>query len=325
MPRAEREARTPRPAYASPPPELTSATEASRSDAFLLRGGLVDAWFERRSDVLLVTFDNLATVGEYDPPHPWLHARAAQAGASILGILAHRKDWYRNPDTPALLTRLREAGLFSRFRRVAFAGASMGGYAALAYSALLPGSVVLAFSPQTSLAPHITPFERRFRYGQRKWNWSDPAFLDAVASVPAAAEVIVVYDPFVPEDRAHARRIAGANVREVRVGHLGHKAIRHLKTLGVLQPLIEEVVHGHFHPLGFWTGLRRRRHLAVWRRSLLAEADRRGHPALARAAMTTFGTADPGGRMDNPSAPATRPQGKLMPGRDGSATHGDKA
>ncbi len=49
------------------PEELTGLEDIAAKDSFLLRGGLVDAWFIRRSDVLLVSFDNLGTVGEYAP------------------------------------------------------------------------------------------------------------------------------------------------------------------------------------------------------------------------------------------------------------------
>lgn len=266
------------------PPEVASAQEAVGRDAFLLRGGLVDAWFIRRSDVLLVTFDNLSSVGEYAPPQPWLQARAAKAGFSILGIMASRKDWYRNEDTPRLIGSLRDAGLFAGFRRVVFVGASMGGYAALAYSALVPGSVVLAFGPQTSLSRKVARFEKRYRYGARKWDWDSPDFLDAAASAPQAAEVHVVHDPFVPEDAAHARRISGANVRLLRVGHLGHKAIRQLKAMGLLQRLIEDVARGQFDATAFARTFRARRSLRAWQRALLDEALRRGHPRLAQAA-----------------------------------------
>jgi len=277
----------PQPALLPPPPEVATASQAVQTDNFLLRGGLVDAWFLRRSDVLLVTFDNLSSVGEYDPPQPWLQVRAANMGLSILGILASRKDWYRNDDTPALISALRDAGLFAQFRRVVFVGASMGGYAALAYSALVPGSVVLTFSPQTSLSRKIARFEQRYRYGSRKWDWTTPAFLDAATSAPVASEVYVVFDPFIAEDRAHADRITGPGVVLIKAGHMGHRAIRQLKSAGVLQGLIETVAQGNFNPLTYWAAYRARRGVQSWQKSLLEEAANRRHPRLGlRAAQT---------------------------------------
>lgn len=270
------------PAMLLQPPVVQTAAEAVKTDGFVLRGGLVDAWFLRRSDVLLVTFDNLSSIGEYDPPQPWLQARAAKAGVSILGLLASRKDWYRNPNTPALITALRDAGLFAQFRRVVFVGASMGGFAALAYALLVPGAAVLAFSPQTSLSRKVAPFERRYRYAARKWDWETPAHLDA--ALIGEAEVYVVYDPFVAEDKLHARRIIGPGVRHLPVGHLGHRAIRQLKSVGALQSLIEAVAAGQFDPVAFAKAYRGRRSAMGWQRALLAEAEARGHFALARRA-----------------------------------------
>lgn len=329
----------PMPALFPDPPLVATAIEAVTRDAFVLRGGLVDAWFLRRSDVLLVTFDNLSSVGEYDPPQPWLQMRAANAGLSILGIMASRKDWYRNGDTAPLIASLRDAGLFAQFRRVCFGGASMGGFAALAYSALVPGSVVLTFSPQTSLARSVARFDKRYRYATKTWDWETPAHLDAAEAASLAAEVHVVFDPFVPEDRAHANRIMGPNVRLVPAGHLGHRAIRNLKSAGVLQALIEGVAKGNLDPQAYAKGYRARRGLVGWQKALFAEAMARGHirlglraaeallrlaPAssVARKAVKSFRAAVPGaikaqaaksGRADRVAKPPTEAfTGKIL-------------
>lgn len=270
---------TPRPF--TPPPEVRDATEGAARDAFLLRGGLVDAWFERRSDVLLVSFDNLASVAEYDPPQPWLHVRAGRAGYSILGLIAHRKDWYRNADAPALLGALRDAGLFDQFRRVIFAGASMGGFAALTYAGFAPGCRVLAFSPQTTLSRRIAPFERRFPYGFRKWDWESPDFLDAADGAAAASEIRLVYDPFDSADRAHAARLSHLpSVRELRCRHFGHRTIRMIGAAGALDLLIAGMGQDRFDARPFWQALRARRGLRRWRLALRKAVEARDRPAL---------------------------------------------
>ena len=305
----------PLPALFLDPPVVAGAAEGVERDSFLLRGGLVDAWFLRRSDVLLVTFDNLSSVGEYDPPQPWLQMRAANAGLSILGIMASRKDWYRNADTPALIESLRDAGLFAQFRRVVFVGASMGGFAALAYSALVPGSVVLAFSPQTSLARHLARFDKRYRYATKKWDWETPAHLDAAAAAPLAAEVHVVFDPFIPEDRAHADRIIGPGVRQIRASHMGHRAIRQLKAVGVLQALIDGVARGTFDPLTHARAYRARRGLQAWQKGLLEQAAARGHDRLGLKAAEALLRDTPDSRVARKAADgfrAANPVGKPL-------------
>lgn len=277
------------------PPVVKDLSKAVLKDRFLYKAGLVDAWFEARSgsDVLAVTFDNLSSVGEYDPPQPWLRWRMEQAGISLLGIMATRKDWYRNTDTPTLIAALRDAGLFARFRRVVFVGASMGGFSALAYAPMVPGAAVLAFSPQSTLARSLAPFEKRYRYAARKWDWSDPAFLDGAAVALTGAEVTLVYDPFVKEDRAHALRIAGPDVRHVQVPLMGHRAIRQIKAVGGLQELIEGVVRGAPDWPAFWRGFRARRAQVSWQRALVAEARARGHAALLPGALAALRASNP--------------------------------
>lgn len=269
------------------PPDVGDAAAAAGLDRFLLRGGLVDAWFEDAPgcDVLAVTFDNLSSVGEYDPPQPWLRWRMRQAGIPLLGLMASRKDWYRNDDTAPLIVALREAGLFARFRRVVFVGASMGGFAALAYAPLVPGAAVLAFSPQSTLARKLVPFERRYRYASKKWDWAAPGHLDAAEAGKGGREVTLVYDPFVTEDRQHASRIEGAGVRHVGVPFMGHRAIRQIKATGGLQDLIEGVVRGVPDWAAFWRAVRGRRAQVPWQRALVAEARARGHLRLLAGGM----------------------------------------
>ena len=277
------------------PPVVKDLAKAVLKDRFLYRAGLVDAWFEARSgsDVLAVTFDNLSSVGEYDPPQPWLRWRMEQAGISLLGIMATRKDWYRNADTPDLIAALRDAGLFSRFRRMVFVGASMGGFSALAYAPMVPGAAVLAFSPQSTLARNLAPFERRYRYAARKWDWSDPAYLDGAEAGSTGAEVTLVYDPFVKEDRTHALRIVGPDVRHVHVPLMGHRAIRQIKAVGGLQELIEGVIRGAPDWPAFWRTFRARRAQVSWQRALVAEVRARGHDRLLPGALAALRASNP--------------------------------
>ena len=277
------------------PPLARTAKAVVGMPAFLLRGGLVDACFVRRNDTLMVTFDNLSSVGEHAPAQPWLAHMSARLGVSVLGIMASQKDWYRNLDTPEILRDLRDAGLFESFRRVVFVGASMGGYAALAYASLVPGAVVLAFSPQTSLSRRVVPFERRYHYGQRKWDWQTPDFVDAAACVAPGAEVYLAYDPFVPEDRAHARRVPGA--QHIRLSHMGHRAIRHVKDAGALDGMIGSVMTGALDRGALAAGLRARRGDIQWKREVFAEAERRGHRKLALAAARRLLQIEPEDRL----------------------------
>jgi predicted acylesterase/phospholipase RssA len=59
------------------------------------------------------------------------------------------------------LEGLRNSGFFKQFRHVVFTGTSMGGYAACAFCSLSPGSTVLAYSQQSTLAKDLVSWEKR--------------------------------------------------------------------------------------------------------------------------------------------------------------------
>ncbi len=262
------------------PPEM-GVDEAATADRFLIMGDHANLWFEGRSDVLIITFDNLATIDEGWPRGPWLARRLEPLGHSILGVQSHAKDWFRQPTAPQLLSMLEARGFFRRFRRIIMTGASMGGFAALNFAPLIPEARVLAFSPQSTMNKVITPFEARFPFAVRKSNWEGMPFLDAAAAVPYIRKVVLVYDPFVPEDRAHAARMAGPNVQLLRVPHCTHEAIRVVLKSGALSVLIADLVNGDQIGPGFWAAFRNRKSVPKWQRALLATAAARGRPGLA--------------------------------------------
>ncbi|MDE0967958.1 MAG: hypothetical protein OSA51_00960 [Octadecabacter sp.] len=62
-------------------------------------------------------------------------------------------NWFRTPKLFDEISQLSDNRFFSKFLTVIFSATSMGAYAACAFSALVPGSTVIAFSPQATLAP----------------------------------------------------------------------------------------------------------------------------------------------------------------------------
>lgn len=266
------------------PPEL-GLDEAAGAGRFLIRGEHANLWFEGRGDALVVSFDNLATIDEGWPRGPWALRRLDPLGHSVLGVQSHAKDWFRQPTAPMLLRGLEERGFFRRFRRVVLTGASMGGFAALNFAPLIPGARVLAFSPQSTMNKVIAPFEQRFPFAVRKSNWEGMPFLDAAAAVPYVPRAVVVYDPFVPEDRAHAARLAGPNVQFLRVPFCTHEAIRVVLKTGTFPLLLNALVERECPGAEFWQAFRARRSVTKWQRAVLAAAANRGrHGLVIRAA-----------------------------------------
>lgn len=270
------------------PPEL-ELDAAAVAGRFLIRGDHANLWFEgRRPDpdgALVVSFDNLATIDEGWPRGPWAWKRLEPMGHSVLGVQSNAKDWFRQPTAPALLRGLEERGFFRRFRRVVLTGASMGGFGALNFAPLIPEARVLAFSPQTTMNKVIAPYEARFPYAVKRSNWEGMPFLDAAAAVPYIRRAVVVYDPMVPEDRAHAARLAGPNVQMLRVPFATHEAIRVVLKTGTFPLLIDALIEGDGVGPEFWQVYRARRTVTKWQRALLAAAANRGrHGLVIRAA-----------------------------------------
>lgn len=261
-------------------PPTATVQQALSLDHCLIEGAEANLWFEHRSRVLYVTFDNLATLDDPYPRLPWMHARIKTLGYSLLGVQSFRKDWYRQATAPAMITALAKAGFFARFDTVVMVGASMGGFAALNFAPLVPGARVLAFSPQSTMSKSIAPFERRFGFSVDRSNWTDMPFLDAAAAVPYVAQAMIVYDPFVPEDRAHAARLAGSNVTMVKCGHASHQAIRLVVKCDALSDLLRDFAETGAVGPDFWARMRARRGLRSWRRTLVEDVARSPHPRL---------------------------------------------
>lgn len=255
------------------------------ADRFLIKGEHANLWFEGQGDALVVSFDNLATIDEGWPRGPWAWKRLEPMGYSVLGVQSHAKDWFRQPTAPALLRGLEERGFFRRFRSVVLTGASMGGFAALNFAPLIPEARVLAFSPQTTMNKVIAPYEARFPYSVKRSNWVGMPFLDAAAAVPYIRRAVVLYDPFVPEDRAHASRLAGPNVQFLKAPFSTHEAIRVVLKSGTFPLLIDRLIESDEVGPEFWQAYRARRAVTKWQRALLATASAKGrHGLVIRAA-----------------------------------------
>lgn len=264
-------------------PQPCLLAQARPDAAFRVIGDRSYLYFVPRSRQLMITFDNLATIDEAYPRRPWLHRVAAAMDWSILGVQSQAKDWFRAPEAPAFLRALAEDGFFRAFDSVVLTGASMGGFAALNFAPLIDGATVLAFSPQSTMNKDIAPFEARFPWAVRNSNWTDLPFLDAVAAMPYIPRAALVYDPFVPEDRAHARRLSAPHVQHLRVDHSSHEAIRLVLKSGAVAPMLRDMARDGRISHQIWSVLRGRRDQRKWCRALLSAGEAR-HPRLTLAA-----------------------------------------
>lgn len=236
----------------------------------------------RSSKVLVVTFDNLdIAMTKREDRRPWGFDFIARQGWSMLGVMAAGWTWYREDQVTAMFDRLREEGFFQRFERVVFYGASMGGYAAAAFSAACPGADVVAISPQSTLDRAVVPWESRYKTAWGR-DFSGP-YGDAAQASQAAGRVILFFDPHEPLDAQHVARFQGSNVLRLAAPMLGHRLGSSLAQMGILSDLILAALGGTLTPAQFHRALRTRRQFPRYQRELFARAVAKGHPKLAEA------------------------------------------
>ena len=235
---------------------------------------------QRPSDALVVTFDNLAAVNDQSSQRaPWAYKALRKEGCAHLGVLAHRKDWFRDPKLIAAMESIRDQGIFREYKNVIFSGTSMGGFAALVFSSLSPGARVLAFSPQSTLNEDIVPWETRFGMGRLR-NWRLP-FSDAAFEIEEAEQVVIISDPYFELDQKHVDRLTTPNVMKLKSWFTGHFSPVFLNRADILKPVMTKMIKGSLTEEAFYRLYRERRKLPWYKRSLEEALLQKGHKKLA--------------------------------------------
>lgn len=237
--------------------------------------------FIKRSDTLVVTFDNLDIAMEKrQDRRPWGFSFIEKQGWSMLGVMANGWTWYRDPWVWQQFDDLKGSGFFAQFKRVVFYGASMGGYAACAFVAACPGADVVAISPQSTLDKTLVPWETRYHTAWGR-DYSGP-YGDAADVSSAAARVTLLYDPYEPLDAGHVARFQHANVIKLRTPLLGHRLGSSLHQMGVLSQITLGALNGTLTELEFYQTIRARKTFARYQRELFKRALAKGRVGLAR-------------------------------------------
>ncbi|MDO9526443.1 MAG: hypothetical protein Q7J57_13060 [Gemmobacter sp.] len=271
------------PAMASSDPEWSKlARQLAGPKGFYTDNGAHSFLYIPRSDrVLVVSFDNLdIAMTKREDRRPWGFAFIEKQGWSMLGVMAGGWTWYRDAWVAAEFDRLAATGFFARFDRVVFYGASMGGYAAAAFSAACPGADVVAISPQSTLDKSVVPWETRYKVAWDK-DFSGK-YGDAAAASASARQVTILYDPYEPLDAGHADRFTAPNAVKLRTPLMGHRLGSSLHQMGILNPIILGALDGSLTELSFYRSLRARKTFPRYQRELFKRAIDHNHPALAR-------------------------------------------
>lgn len=202
----------------------------------------------------------------------WGEEVTRKLGVNAIGFVARRENWFPAASVAAAAPAVRAA---TEGPAVTY-GYSMGGYAALKHAAVLGAAQSFAVCPQSSIAPADVPSDTRFH---RFYQPEHHAAMAVRPGEPGAFSVLLA-DPYMPEDRRHAERLAAAGVHWIRTPFMDHASIWLLVDsafLGtVLGRLLEEDI------AGLTALMRDRRHTSPhWFRHAGNAAFRRGHPVLA--------------------------------------------
>lgn len=237
--------------------------------------------FIKRSDTLVVTFDNLDIAMEKrEDKRPWGFAFVEKQGWSMLGVTAAGWTWFRDPWVYSQFDALKEQGFFKQFKRVVFYGASMGGYGACAFAAACPGADVVAISPQSTLDKTVVPFETRYKTA---WERDFSGLYGDAAQVSGTARrITLIYDPYEPLDKGHVDRFTRENVVKLRAPLLGHRVGSSLQQMGILSAITLAALNGTLTEAEFYQKLRARKGFARYQKELFKRAIKTGHPELAR-------------------------------------------
>lgn len=237
------------------------------------------ALFVRRGGTLIVTFENLDHVYENSNSRmPWGFNFVEDRGWSFLGLMAHDWTWYRDESVYDFFDRLRDEGFFAGFDKVVFYGASMGAYAACAFSAAAPKSTVIAISPQATLDRQFASWETRYKKAWRRDYSSRYGYAPEMAK--SAESVYLFFDPTEALDAMHASLFHSPNIRKFKCRYLGHRIASFWISLNLLKPIIQESVDGTLTEIKFYQMMRARKESARFRRELLGRAQQKGRDDL---------------------------------------------
>lgn len=231
----------------------------------------------KRGATLIVTFENLDDVfNRGDKRLPWGHRFVEANGWSMLGLMAHDWTWYRDEAVYDFFDELKQTGFFDGFEHVVFYGASMGGYAAAAFSSAAPGATNVLISPQATLSREVAPWETRYHRVWRR-NFSGP-YGYAPDLIGSSRHTYIFYDPCEPLDAMHAALFAGENVSKYRCRHFGHRIASSWLRMGILKPIVQDCISGSMNAPSFYTYLRNRRDDMKYQRNMLAKLQDEGKP-----------------------------------------------
>lgn len=186
-----------------------------------------------RTDVVVVTF----TPEEHkhtSPPQGFSQTYFEKVGIPSISFVSNADHWWQIDDMKEALAVVRSA--VGAFPRVLSYGTGMGAYGALIFSSALGATEVLALAPLISRAGKDARQEAP----------TEMLALDRQEvgeGISPDANVLLVYDPLT-RDAYHLRKIVGGRVHHLEVPLIGQNVFSFLKTIGILDPLLQDAIAG---------------------------------------------------------------------------------
>lgn len=158
---------------------------------------LVVGNFCQNSDTIIFAFGDMLT--RPDPDNAWGEAPSVKYGADVVSFVSRYRTWFPLATTLAAVDLVREVTKDRYATRITYGG-SMGGYAAIRYSAGLHADRVVALVPQFTIDPDKVSDRRYNKYFDPELNTDM-----AVRADDVSGDVLLVSDPSYELDEQHIR------------------------------------------------------------------------------------------------------------------------
>jgi len=228
------------------------------------------------SKTLVVSFDMGGRPRKPNPKRPGFAQKfLLQQGFDAMFVMPKTYDWYQTPELAEFFKILRKTGFLSGYERIITYGSSMGGFAAIAFSALVCATDVIALQPRTTLHDRQAKW---FSAYSEKMNINRSGQLaDALRGLMRTARITVFFDPFHKRDARHARRILAKSqsARLMKVPFIGHQVPYFFSQAGILKSVFKMSLEPEFDEAGYYRLIRVRKTRPGYIKKLTAIAQRR--------------------------------------------------
>lgn len=205
------------------------------------------------------------------------------SGVAYLCFINRRNHWWQTREVENAYRAIDEEYQLSRYPRVGTYGSSMGAYGALIFSRLVRANLVLAFSPQASIAGTELPIQRQWQIDMAE----TPIILEPMSrGLSTTAQILIPFDPLNALDLAHVRALEKLrHCQRLVVPMSGHKTSMFLHECGMLKSIVLDGIGAPVEAakLRQWVRQARRSSPRYWM-VLAARYKQRRRPDLALAA-----------------------------------------